>query len=79
MVRVKRHLLGFFCECQGGGVSGRQCVCDRRSQVKAIYLSDKIRVRGSCAAERVLWAAFHRVAMAWGMKSEEAVRATSQP
>lgn len=35
------------------------CVCDRKSQVKAIYLNRNIRMKGTCDPEKILFAAFY--------------------
>lgn len=61
------------------GEGRTQFVCDRRSQVKAMCLNDKIRVRGTWDPEEVLFAASYSVAVLRDMKSEELLRATSQP
>lgn len=61
------------------GEGRTQFVCDRRSQVKTMCLNDKIRVRGAWNPEEVLFAASYSIAMLRDMKSEELMRAASQP
>ena len=69
---LQRKLLGRGCFLK------THCIGDS-SQVKTIDLNYKIRARDTCNPEKASFAAFYRVAMAWGMRSEESVRAISQP